>query len=133
MVVDVSNPPVWGDEEVRDFFVTSTRNLLAADIGHLLAVTIVGAERLPDSGYLRAKVAQEAEIAAGPVPYTILRATQFFEFLPDIVEAGDEFESVRLPVGSMSPLSSPWPRRARRCARPGSSGRNIVPSSPCRR
>jgi uncharacterized protein YbjT (DUF2867 family) len=104
-VVDVSNAPAWEDDAVRDFFVTSTRNLLAAEqhagVRHHLAVTIVGAERLPDSGYLRAKVAQEAEIAAGPIPYTILRATQFFEFLPAIVEAGHEGASVRVPTGLM--------------------------------
>ena len=85
VVVDVSNAPAWGDDEVREFFTTSTRNLLAAErdagVGHHLAVTIVGADLLPDSGYLRAKVAQEAEIEAGTVPYTILRSTQFFEFL----------------------------------------------------
>jgi uncharacterized protein YbjT (DUF2867 family) len=104
-VVDVSNAPVWDDDAVREFFTTSTRNLLAAErdagIGHHLAVSIVGADRLPDSGYLRAKVAQEAEIEAGAVPYTILRATQFFEFLPQIVEAGSEGDTVRLPTGLM--------------------------------
>src|SRR4029453_17577749 len=91
---DVSKAPVWGDDAGGDFFVTSTRNLLAAErdagVGHHLAVSIVGAERLPDSGYLRAKVAQEAEIEAGGVPYTILRATQFFEFMSPIFEAGAE-------------------------------------------
>jgi uncharacterized protein YbjT (DUF2867 family) len=105
VVVDVSNAPVWDDDAVRDFFVTSTRNLLAAErdagVGHHLAVSIVGAERLPDSGYLRAKVAQEAEIEAGSIPYTILRATQFLEFLPQIVEAGAEGDGVRLPSGLM--------------------------------
>jgi len=104
-VVDVSNAPVWDDEAVREFFTVSTRNLLAAErdagVGHHLAVTIVGADLLPDSGYLRAKVAQEAEIAAGRVPCTILRATQFFEFLPQIVEAGAEDGSVRLSNGLM--------------------------------
>ena len=72
VVVDVSNAPVWDDDAVREFFTTSTRNLLAAErdagVGHHLAVTIVGADRLPDSGYLRAKVAQEAEIEAGTSP-----------------------------------------------------------------
>ena len=91
VVVDVSNAPVWDDDAVREFFTTSTRNQLAAErdagVGHHLAVTIVGADRLPDSGYLRAKVAQEAEIEAGSIPYTILRATQFFEFLAQIVES----------------------------------------------
>jgi uncharacterized protein YbjT (DUF2867 family) len=103
VVVDVSNAPVWDDDAVREFFTTSTRNLLAAErdagVGHHLAVSIVGADRLPDSGYLRAKVAQEAEIEAGTHPYTILRATQFFEFLPQIVEAGAEDDSVRLRPG----------------------------------
>ena len=105
VVVDVSNAPAWDDDAVLEFFTTSTRNLLAAErdagVGHHLAVSIVGADRLPDSGYLRAKVAQEAEIEAGAVPYTILRATQFFEFLPQIVEAGAEDDSVRLPTGLM--------------------------------
>jgi uncharacterized protein YbjT (DUF2867 family) len=104
-VVDVSNAPTWEDDAVRDFFTTSTRNLLAAErdagVGHHLAVSIVGADSLPDSGYLRAKVAQESEIEAGAVPYTILRATQFFEFLPQIVEAGAEGDSVRLSTGLM--------------------------------
>jgi len=105
VVVDVSNAPVWDDEAVREFFTVSTRNLLAAErdagVGHHLAVTIVGADLLPDSGYLRAKVAQEAEITAGGVPFTILRATQFFEFLPQIAEAGAEDGRVRLSTGLM--------------------------------
>ncbi|MGZ6724758.1 MAG: SDR family oxidoreductase [Solirubrobacteraceae bacterium] len=105
VVVDVSNAPVWDDDAVREFFTTSTRNLLAAErdagVGHHLAVTIVGADRLPDSGYLRAKVAQEAEVEAGTVPYTILRATQFFEFLPQIAETGAEGDTVRLSTGLM--------------------------------
>jgi uncharacterized protein YbjT (DUF2867 family) len=105
VVVDVSNAPDWNDGPVLEFFTTSSRNLLAAEraagAGHHLAVTIVGAELLPDSGYLRAKVAQEAEIEAGGVPYTILRATQFFEFLPQTVEAGAEAGGVRLSTGLM--------------------------------
>jgi len=103
VVVDVSNAPVWDDDAVMEFFTTSSRNLLAAErdagVGHHVAVSIVGADRLPDSGYLRAKVAQEAEIEAGSIPYTILRATQFFEFLSQIVEAGAEGDSVRLSTG----------------------------------
>jgi uncharacterized protein YbjT (DUF2867 family) len=103
VVVDVSNAPVWDDGAVMEFFTTSSRNLLAAErdagVGHHVAVSIVGSDRLPDSGYLRAKVAQEAEIEAGSVPYTILRATQFFEFLHQIVEAGAEGDSVRLSPG----------------------------------
>jgi uncharacterized protein YbjT (DUF2867 family) len=105
VVVDVANAPVWDDDAVREFFTTSTRNVLAAErdagVGHHLAVSIVGADRLPDSGYLRAKVAQEGEIEAGSVPYTILRSTQFFEFLPQTVEAGADGDSVRLPTGLM--------------------------------
>ncbi len=104
-VVDAGNASVWDDDAVREYFTTSTRTLLAAEreagVGHHLAITIVGADRVPDSGYMRAKVAQEAEIEAGAVPYTILRATQFFEFLPQIVEAGAEGDSVRLSTGLM--------------------------------
>src|SRR6185436_12691925 len=105
VVVDVSNAPVWDDDPVREFFTTSTRNQLSAErdagVGHHLAVSIVGADRLPDSGYLRAKVAQEEEIEAGDVPYTILRATQFFEFLPQIAETGAQGDTVRLSTGLM--------------------------------
>jgi uncharacterized protein YbjT (DUF2867 family) len=103
VVVDVSNAPVWDDDAVMNFFTNSSRNLLGAErdagVGHHVAVSIVGADRLPDSGYLRAKVAQEAEIESGSIPYTILRATQFFEFLSQIVEAGAEGDSVRLSTG----------------------------------
>ena len=102
-VVDVSNAPVWDDDAVRAFFTTSTRNQLAAEraagVQHHVGVSIVGADLLPDSGYLRAKVAQEAEIEAGGIPYCILRATQFFEFLSQIVEAGANGDSVRLSTG----------------------------------
>ena len=105
VVVDVANAPNWDDDAVLQFFTTSTRNLLVAErdagVGHHVAVSIVGADRLPDSGYLRAKVAQEAAIEIGPIPYTILRATQFFEFLPQIAEAGAEGDTVRLPAGLM--------------------------------
>src|SRR3954449_11331784 len=105
VVVDVANAPVWDDDAVLEFFTTSTRNVLAAErdagVGHHLAVSIVGADLLPDSGYLRAKVAQEAEVEAGSVPYTILRSTQFFEFLPQIAEAGAEGDNVRLSPGLM--------------------------------
>jgi uncharacterized protein YbjT (DUF2867 family) len=105
VVVDVANAPVWDDAAVLQFFTTSSRNVLAAEreagVGHHLAVSIVGADGLPRSGYMRAKVAQEAEIAAGNVPYTIMRATQFFEFLPQIAEEGAEGDSVRLSTGLM--------------------------------
>src|SRR5580765_7310229 len=83
VVVDVSNSPSFEDEPVMNFFQTSTRNLLsyeaAAGVGHHVALSIVGSERIPDSGYMRAKVAQEKLIKEGPIPYTIVHATQFFE------------------------------------------------------
>src|SRR3954471_15687933 len=86
--VDVTNSPSWADADVLAFFRASTTTQLAAaaraGVGHYVALSIVGAEREPDSGYLRAKVAQEDLIANGPVPYTILRATQFFEFAQGI-------------------------------------------------
>jgi uncharacterized protein YbjT (DUF2867 family) len=110
VVVDVSNAPVWEDDAVREFFTNSTRNQLAAErdagVGHHLVVTIVGADRLRDSGYMRAKVAQEAEIEAGSIPYTILRATQFFEFLPEIIQAGAEDDRVRLSTGLTQPVAA---------------------------
>lgn len=110
VVVDVSNAPVWEDDAVLDFFTTSTRNLLtaerAAGVAHHLAVSIVGADRLPDSGYLRAKVAQEVEIQAGGTPWTVLRSTQFFEFLAPTVEEGAEGETVRLSTGLMQPVAA---------------------------
>jgi len=109
VVIDASSAPVRDDDGVLEFFTASTRNLLAAErdagVRHHLVVTIVGADRLPDSGYMRAKVAQEAEVVRGSVPYTILRATQFFEFLPEIAEAGARGESVRLSTGLSQPVA----------------------------
>ncbi len=85
VVVDVANSPSWEDKAVLDFFETSGRNLLAAEaaagVGHHIALSVVGTERLLASGYFRAKMAQETLIQASPVPYTIVRATQFFEFV----------------------------------------------------
>jgi uncharacterized protein YbjT (DUF2867 family) len=110
VVVDVTNAPSWEDAAVLDFFETSTRNLLAAEaaagVGHHVALSVVGADRLPDSGYMRAKVAQERLIAAGTVPYTILRATQFFEFLGGIAGPGADGDTVRLPTAPMQPLAA---------------------------
>jgi uncharacterized protein YbjT (DUF2867 family) len=109
VVVDVTNSPVWDDDGVLEFFTTSTRNLLAAErdagVRHHLVVTIVGADRLPDSGYMRAKVAQEREVEAGDIPFTIVRATQFFEFLAEIAEAGAEGDHVRLSTGLSQPTA----------------------------
>lgn len=101
VVVDVSNSPSFEDVAVLDFFQTSGKNLLAAEaaagVGHHVAVSIVGADRLPDSGYLRAKLVQEALVEDSPVPSTILRSTQFFEFLGAIVAGGTTGGEIRLP------------------------------------
>src|SRR4051794_39056694 len=110
VVVDVSNSPSWADEAVMEFFDTSTRNLLAAEataeVRHHVALSVVGADRMPDSGYMRAKVNQEKVIEAGGVPYTIVRATQFFEFLGGIADSGAEGDTVRLSTAPMQPLAA---------------------------
>lgn len=101
VVVDVSNAPDWDDAAVMDFFQTSARNILAAEVaagtGHHVALSVVGTDRLQDSGYFRAKLAQEEALKAGPVPYTILRATQFFEFIGTIADSGTRGGTVLLP------------------------------------
>lgn len=108
VVVDVTNSPSFEDKAVLEFFETSGRNILAAAaaarVGHFVALSVVGADRIPDSGYMRAKVAQEKLIRAGKVPYTIVRATQFFEFLAAI--AGPGTDAVRLSSGPMQPLAA---------------------------
>src|SRR5215467_9478494 len=85
VVVDVANAPNWDDAAVMDFFQTSSRNLAAAEtatgVTHHVALSVVGADRLTESGYMRAKVAQEETVKAAGIPYTIVRATQFFEFI----------------------------------------------------
>jgi uncharacterized protein YbjT (DUF2867 family) len=100
VVVDVANAPVWEDEAVLDFFQTSSRNIVtaeaAAGVNHHVVLSVVGTDRLPDSGYFRAKVAQEEEVKAGGVPYTILRATQFFEFIGRIADSSQRGESIHL-------------------------------------
>jgi uncharacterized protein YbjT (DUF2867 family) len=110
VVVDVSNAPVWEDAAVLDFFQRSSRNVLAAEaaagVGHHVAASVVGADRLPDSGYLRAKVAQEDLIKAGTIPYTILRATQFFEFIGRIADSGADGDTVRLSPALMQPIAA---------------------------
>ncbi len=97
IVVDVANSPSFEDKSVLEFFQTSGRNLLAAEaaanVGHHVALSVVGTDRLPQSGYLRAKLAQEKLIQASKVPYSILRSTQFFEFVDGIIQSaatGDE-------------------------------------------
>jgi uncharacterized protein YbjT (DUF2867 family) len=110
VVVDVTNAPSWEDAAVMAFFDTSTRNLLAAEraagVGHHVALSVVGAERMPDSGYMRAKVNQESLIKAGGVPYSIVRATQFFEFLGGIANSGAEGDTVRLSTAPMQPMAA---------------------------
>ena len=94
VVVDVSNSPSFEDAAVLAFFETSTRNLLAAEaaagVGHHVALSVVGTERLPDSGYFRAKFAQEKLIEQSAIPYSIVRATQFFEFVECIADAATD-------------------------------------------
>jgi len=101
VVVDAANAPDWDDEAVLECFRTSSRNLLAAEekagVGHHVAFSIVGADRLPDSGYLRAKVAQEEVIRGESVPFTIARSTQFFEFVGRIADSNTEDGAVHLP------------------------------------
>jgi len=110
VVVDVANSPSFEDRAVLEFFVTSGRNLLAAEavagVGHHVALSVVGADRLPDSGYLRAKVAQENLIKASKIPYTIVRSTQFFDFAGGIAQSATEGQTVRLPPALMQPIVS---------------------------
>src|SRR5262249_40166195 len=109
VVVDVTNSPSWEDAPVMAFFDTSTRNLLAAErvagVGHHVALSVVGADRMPDSGYMRAKVNQESLIQAGGVPYSIVRATQFFEFLGGIADSGGKGDTLRLSTAPMQPMA----------------------------
>jgi uncharacterized protein YbjT (DUF2867 family) len=110
VVVDVTNAPSWEDEAVLEFFETSSRNLLAAEatagVGHHVALSVVGADRLPQSGYYRAKVAQEHLIKASKVPYTILRATQFFEFVEGIAQESSDGQTVRVSPAFIQPILS---------------------------
>lgn len=109
-VVDVSNAPSWDETAVLEFFTTSTRNLLAAEavagVGHHVALSVVGSERMTASGYFRAKVAQEALIEAGPVPASIVRATQFFEFLGSIAQTATDGDTVRLSPALIQPVAA---------------------------
>lgn len=110
VVVDVSNAPSWEDEAVMEFFQTATRNLLdaeaAAGVRHHVALSIVGADRPPSSGYLRAKVAQEKLIRASGIPFTIVRSTQFFEFAKGIVRSATEGQTVRLSSALVQPIAA---------------------------
>ncbi|GAA4256968.1 SDR family oxidoreductase [Azospirillum formosense] len=110
VVVDVANAPVWEDKAVLDFFETSGRNLLAAEaaagVRHHVALSIVGSERLSDNGYFRARVAQESLIKASGIPHTILRATQFFEFVGGIAQAATVGGEIRLSPALIQPIAS---------------------------
>jgi uncharacterized protein YbjT (DUF2867 family) len=111
VVVDVTNSPSFEDAAVMEFFDKSTRNLLAAEanagVGHHVALSIVGADDIPDSGYMRAKVAQEKLIQSSGLPYSILRATQFFEFIgPIIAQFPADGQTVRAPSAFIQPILS---------------------------
>ena len=109
-VVDVTNSPSWEDAAVMKFFETSTRNLLsygsAAGVGHYVALSVVGTERLLESGFFRAKLAQENLIKASSIPYTIVRATQFFEFVKSIADLSTEGNKVRMPPVLIRPMAA---------------------------
>ena len=110
VVVDVSNSRSFEDSAVLEFFQASTGNLLATEaatgVRHHVALSIVGADRLPHSGYLRAKVAQENLIKASGIPYSILRSTQFFEFVGRLADSATEGNTVRLPTAFVQPIAS---------------------------
>ena len=110
VVVDLTNSASWADEDVLTFFRESTSHLLAAemaaDVGHHVILSIVGADRLTDSGYMRAKVAQENLVKAGRVPYTIIRSTQFFEFIPGIADAATVGDTVKATPARLQPIAS---------------------------
>ena len=110
VVVDVSNSPSFENAAVMEFFQTSTGNLLsyeaAAGVGHHVALSVVGSDRLPDSGYLRAKVAQEKLIKESSIPYSIVRATQFFEFMQRIADEATEGNTVHLPSVRFQPMAA---------------------------
>jgi uncharacterized protein YbjT (DUF2867 family) len=110
VVVDVSNSPSFEDEAVMDFFKTSTTNLLAAEadagVRHHVALSVVGTDRLPDSGYMRAKMAQEELIGDSSVPFTIVHATQFFEFAVRIADGATDGDVVRLPHVLFQPIAA---------------------------
>jgi uncharacterized protein YbjT (DUF2867 family) len=110
VVVDVSNSPSFADDAVMEFFKTSTSNLLAAEkaagVGHHVALSVVGTERLSESGYFRAKMAQEKLIKASSIPYSIVHATQFFEFLKSITQAATDGNTVHLAPVLIQPMAA---------------------------
>ena len=110
VVVDVSNSPSWDDEAVLNFFVTSTRNILtheaAAGVTHHVVLSVVGTERLSESGYMRAKMAQEKLIKESSIPYSIVHATQFFEFLKGLADMSMVGDKVYLPPVLFQPMAA---------------------------
>jgi uncharacterized protein YbjT (DUF2867 family) len=110
VVVDVSNSPSFADAAVLEFFETSTANLLAAEaaagVGHHVALSVVGSDRAPESGYLRAKIAQEKLISSSSIPYSIVRATQFFEFLTRIADEATDGNTVRIAPVLFQPMAA---------------------------
>src|SRR5687768_16726634 len=110
VVVDVSNAPSFEEAAVLSFFVTSTRNLLAAEaaagVGHHVALSIVGIDRSPDNGYFKAKIAQETLIESGPTPYSIVRATQFFEFIDGIADSATTGNEVHMAPVAFQPMAA---------------------------
>lgn len=110
VVVDVSNSPDWDDDAVMRFFQTSSRNLLAAEaaagVGHHVALSVVGTDRLLESGYFRAKLAQEELIQDSAIPYSIVHATQFFEFMSGIADAATDGNTVRVPPALIQPMAA---------------------------
>jgi uncharacterized protein YbjT (DUF2867 family) len=110
VVVDVANAPSFEDKAVLEFFETSTRNLLAAEaaagVGHHVALSVVGAGHLPESGYMRAKASQEKLIKASRIPHTILQSTQFFEFVGGIVQSGTDGGVIRVSPALLQPIAS---------------------------
>ena len=110
VVIDVSNSPSFADDDVMNFFVTSTTTLLAAEkdagVKHHVALSVVGTERVPESGYLRAKVAQEKLIRESGIPYSLVHATQFFEFVKGIADSATEGDTVRLSHASIQPIAA---------------------------
>ncbi len=110
VLVDVSNSPSFADDDVMSFFTTATTNLTKAaaeaGVGHYVVLSIVGTDELPDSGYLRAKVAQEKLVAESGLTYSIIRATQFFEFAGAIANSATVDGAVRLPHGGVQPIAA---------------------------
>src|SRR6516165_6484264 len=110
VVIDLANSPSFADKAVLEFFQTSGRNVLAAEaaagVRYHVALSIVGTDRTPDNGYFRAKVAQEKLIKASGIPYTIIRSTQFLEFLRGIADSSADGNKIRIPPGLFQPIAA---------------------------